>query len=130
VDTFPAATDELAYSPSCSNSLHQPQHGFWTPVFCFLELAGMFSSFLCCAIGKDVKDRLSPHTGTCKNSEEERWTFPATTSQLASYFPSCRKAFLIPGTDDRLDITTSFSACPFPGTSGDSLFIQELEMNL
>jgi hypothetical protein len=71
-----------------------------------------------------VKDRLSPHTGTCKNSEEERWTFPAT------YFTSCRKAFLIPGTDDRLDIMTSVPQCPFPGTSGDSLFIEELEMNL
>jgi hypothetical protein len=53
-----------------------------------------------------------------------------SNNQPASYFPSCREAFLIPGTDDRLDITTSVPQCPFPGTSGDSLFIQELEMNL
>jgi hypothetical protein len=52
-----------------------------------------------------------------------------SNNQPASYFPSCRKAFLIPGSDDRLDITTSVTQCPFPGTSGDSLFIEGLEMN-
>jgi hypothetical protein len=50
------------------------------------------------------------------------------SNQRASYFPSCWKSFLIPGTDDRLVHTTP--RCPFPGTSGDSLWIEELEMNL